>query len=88
MGKKASRRRNIGTLSKFLLMILFRRLRVKLLINLGITGPKILSYSPTVKEKIAFGNNFVFKGQIDDFPLNIAFFGKTPKTGVQEELFT
>jgi len=50
----------MGTLRKFLFILYSRRPRGRLLVNqekIGIIDQEILSYLPTVKEKIAFGNS-------------------------------
>jgi hypothetical protein len=57
----------MGTFRKFLFILYSRRLKGRLLVNqekIEITDQKILSYSPTVKEKIAFGNSLGFRAQI------------------------
>jgi hypothetical protein len=59
----------MGTFRKFLFILYSRRPRGGLLVNqkkIGIINQKILSYSPTVKEKFAFGNGLRFQIQIED----------------------
>jgi hypothetical protein len=56
----------MGTFRKFLFILYSRRPEGRLLINqekIGIFDQKILSYSATVKKKIAFGNRIGFRAQ-------------------------
>jgi hypothetical protein len=59
----------IGTFRKFPFILYSRRPKGRLLVNqkkIGIIDQEILSCSPTVKEKIAFGNCTAFQVQIGD----------------------
>jgi hypothetical protein len=58
----------MGTFRKFFFILYSRRPRSRLLVKqkkIGIIDQKILSYSPTVKEKIAFENGLRFQIQIE-----------------------
>jgi hypothetical protein len=58
----------MGTFRKFLFAPYPRRPGGRLWVNhekMGIIDQEILSYSPTVKEKMAFGNGLRFQAQIE-----------------------
>jgi hypothetical protein len=50
--------------------------------KIGIIAPKILSYSPKVKDKIAFGNGLRFQAQIEDLRLKSCILGRNSKNNV------
>ena len=59
----------MGTFRKFFFILGSRRPEDRMLVDqetVGIIDQKILSYSPTVKEKNSFGNGPPFRIQIDD----------------------
>jgi hypothetical protein len=47
-----------------------------------VIDPKILSYTPTVKEKFGFRNSLSFQTQIDDFRLKCCILGEKPKNNI------
>ena len=72
----------MGTFRKFLFILYSRRPRGRLLVNhekIGIIDQKILSFSPTVKEKIVFGNDLRFQIQIEDLHLKSCTLRKNSK---------
>jgi hypothetical protein len=75
----------MGAFRKFFFTLYSRRPRGRLLVKqkkIGIIDQKILSYSPTVKEKIAFGNSLGFQSEIEDLPLKWCILGRNSKNNV------
>jgi hypothetical protein len=77
----------MGTFRKFLFILYSRRPRGRLLVNqvkIAIIDQKMLSYSPTVKEKIASGNGLGFQIQFEDLHLECCILREILKARVQE----
>ncbi len=75
----------MGTFRKFLFILYSRRPRDRLLANqekIRIFDQKILSYSATVKKKIALGNRLGFQAQIEDLPLKCGIEKENPNNNI------
>jgi hypothetical protein len=80
----------MGTLRKFLFILYSRRPRGRLFVNqekIGIIDKDILACSPTVKEKIAFGNSPGFQTHLDEFGLKCCLLGDDPENKRKESSF-
>ena len=78
----------MDTFRKFLFIFDSRRPRDRSLVkqeNIGLIDQKILSCSPPVKEKVAFGNGLPFHVQIEDLHLKCCILGRNSKNNISRK---